>query len=189
MWHLTPVTRSLIRSIMLSRLRLQRFRSWHYAEDLHHLDVPWPWGWDEGDVDAASRPSDATSAAGAGKIRARAAHGVSPYMFDVWVQIARRTHDSSHSKETSEHEQELELMVVEVLEEARPQLRNESHARGYTTLGFEVGPPPPPPSLASEETAPLASTVILESSVECATPKLTSLRRKSWLDSASVIFY
>ena len=70
-------------------------------------------------------------------------------------------------------------MIVEVLEEARPQLRNESHARGYTALGFEVGPPAPtPPAVSSEETPTRPLAVILESNMECATPKLTSLRRK-----------
>jgi hypothetical protein len=70
-------------------------------------------------------------------------------------------------------------MVVEVLEEARPQLRNESHARGYTAVGFEVGPPAPtPPAVSSGETTSRPLAVILESNMECAAPKLMSLRRK-----------
>ena len=102
---------------------------------------------------------------------------MSPDLFSVWVQTAQRIHSSAQSVGS---ETQQELMVVEVLEEARPQLRNESHARGYTTLDFEVGPPPPPrPTEGPEETAPRQPAVILESNVECATPKLTSLRRKS----------
>ena len=78
---------------------------------------------------------------------------------------------------TADHGHDL---LEQVLEEARPQLRNESHARGYTALAFEVGPPPPPAAAVTpEETLPRPLAVILESNMECAVPKLTSLRRKS----------
>lgn len=118
-----------------------------------------------------------TEAEEVGQLRARAAHGVSPNLLDTWVQTAQRTPSSAQSVATVEKEQQ--LMIVEVLEEARPQLRNESHARGYTTLGFEVGPPAPtPPAVSSKETPSRSLAVILESNMECATPKLTGLRRK-----------
>ena len=119
---------------------------------------------------------------------------MSPHLYDTWVQAALRlrteganaasgaTEGASGgwfgSGKESESATEHDLMVVEVVEEARPQLRNESHARGYTNLGFEVGPPPPSPSLDPEEGLEVAPTVILESNEECAVPKLTSLRRK-----------
>jgi hypothetical protein len=120
---------------------------------------------------------------------------VSPHLYDTWVQAALRLRTEGAnaaaggaaegasggwfgSGKESESATEHDLMVVEVVEEARPQLRNESHARGYTNLGFEVGPPPPSPSLDREEGLEVAPTVILESNEECAVPKLTSLRRK-----------
>eukprot|EP01044_Picomonas_judraskeda_P007050 COSAG03_NODE_736_length_6038_cov_155.990908_2_plen_141_part_00 len=86
---------------------------------------------------------------------------------------------------TADHGHDL---LEQVLEEARPQLRNESHARGYTALAFEVGPPPPPAAAVTpEETLPRPLAVILESNMECAVPKLTSLRRKSLVLAVHVL--
>lgn len=89
-------------------------RGWHYAEDLHYLDAPWPWGWDgTPDADVVAHEGEATDAATVGRLRARAAHGVSPHLLDAWVQTAQRTRSAAATSVASS-EKEQELMIVEV---------------------------------------------------------------------------
>jgi len=133
-----------------------------YAEALHYLDTPWPWGWAEGEAEAELDLP--------GRLRGRAAHGVSPALMDTWVQAARRLSQTEQAEAGGEAASE--LRIVEVLEEARPQLRNESHARGESQLAFEVGTSAPPAAVQGP-----AAAVIMESNEECATPKLAALRR------------
>lgn len=143
----------------------------YYAEDLHYLSTPWAWGWTPDEAEGSG------VVVGAGRLRGRAAHGVSPSLLDAWVQASQRlptlpkaeagwfsSGDSSDGPAPS-------LMIVEVIEEARPQLRNESHARGHTALDFEVGHPK---AAAAAGGAPV---VVMESNEECAVPKLEGLRR------------
>lgn len=142
-----------------------------YAEDLHYLSTPWAWGW------TADEAKQSGTVERAGRLRGRAAHGVSPRLLDVWVQASQRLPalpkpEAGWFSSGDSDGPAPSLMIVEVIEEARPQLRNESHARGQTALDFEVGHPKGAGAAVGG-----AAVVIMESNEECAVPKLDGLRR------------